>query len=397
MAEIKLRRLIINKDSQICEELARVGVDTDSYPIFTSKATSLILRMDGLSCAQANVLKQAALMCGADAAIPRNAYRGSRTRRCSLILFANRRELEKIEHRLCEQPWMEKVRVKLRAVLADPVTPVLKLRGRKISFDRTYIMGIVNATPDSFYRASSHTAVSIIERVVTEMAEEGADFIDIGAESTRPGSMPVDEKEEMRRMKMVIPAVMKRTRVPVSVDTYKAKVAALAIDHGVNMINDISGLRFDRAMAGLIARNRASLIIMHMRGKPKTMQRNPRYRDLMSELHDFFEERIAYAVRSGIERDRIMIDPGLGFGKRLDDNYTIMDRLAELKGLDRPILVGHSRKSFVGKQFDLPPESRLEGTLALEALLIAHGASVLRVHDVLEAKRASQLVDRIVR
>jgi dihydropteroate synthase len=387
----------MKKKPAINDELKHIGVDPQAYSIFVDKADNLLLRFDGLSCPQVNVLKQTALICGADAAIPKSAYKGGRGRKFPLILFANRRELRKIRQRLNEQPWMGKIREKLDIVLSDTAVPVLKINRRELTLDRTHIMGIINATPDSFYGSSSHTTAAVVGKVVTEMVEEGVDFLDIGAESTRPGSIAIDEKEEMRRLRMVLPLVMKLTRVPVSIDTYKAKVAALAIDHGVSMINDISGLRFDRKMARLIARNRTSVIIMHMKGKPRTMQRNPHYDDLMREIHGFFHERIAYAVDSGIERDRIVIDPGLGFGKRLEDNYTIINRLAEFKDLNRPLLVGHSRKSFVGKPFNLSPDYRLEGTLGIEALLIDNGASILRVHDVLEAKRVAQLVDKIVR
>jgi dihydropteroate synthase len=397
MADVAMRRLILNKKPVIAEELKRIGVDPEAYAIFMNKVHSLALKFEGLSCPQVNVLKQTALICGADAAIPKNAYKGGRGRKFPLILFANRREIEKIEQRLREQPWMGKIRGKLDTVLSDAPMPTLKINRKKLILDHTYIMGIVNLTPDSFYSGSCYTTASVIEKVVTEMVRDGVDFIDIGAESTRPGSTPVDEKEEMRRLRLVLPLVMKLARVPVSVDTYKASVAALAIDCGASIINDISGLRFDNKMTRVIARNRASVIIMHMKGKPRTMQRNPYYEDLMHEIHSFFEERIGYAVESGIERDRIMIDPGLGFGKRLVDNYTIVNRLAEFKDLDRPILAGHSRKSFIGKPFNLSPDQRLEGTLGVESLLIDNGASILRVHDVLEAKRVALLVDKIVR
>jgi dihydropteroate synthase len=229
------------------------------------------------------------------------------------------------------------------------------------------------------------------------MTAEGADFIDVGAESTRPGSESVTEKEEIRRLKRVLPIVMKNTDLPVSVDTYKSKVAAMALDYGASMINDISGLRSDPKIARVVGRHKAGLIIMHMQGKPKNMQKNPQYNDLMHEIYVFLQKRIAIAVDSGIDRERIVIDPGLGFGKKLQDNYIIMKRLAEFKDLNRPIMVGHSRKSFIGKPFKLTPEYRLEGTLAVEALLIKNGVSILRVHDVLEAKKVASLIDLIER
>ncbi|MBE0432516.1 dihydropteroate synthase [candidate division WOR-3 bacterium] len=392
-----MRTLVLHNNAVIAEELRRIDVDPLAHSIFTAKADCLALKFDGLSCAQINILKQTALVCGADAAVPRKAYRGGRSRTFCAILFANRREIEKIEHYLRAQPWMEKMRQGLATVLAGGGKPAFKIGPRKFAADRTYIMGIINLTPDSFYAGQSYTTPSIVERVIADMIDEGADLIDIGAESTRPGSMPVDEKEEMRRLRVVLEKVVKRTRVPVSIDTQKANVAALALDHGASIINDISGLRSDRSMARVIARNRAAVVIMHMKGNPRTMQRRPRYKDLMDEVHAFLRERIDYAVDHGIARERIIIDPGLGFGKRLEDNYTIINRLAELTDLDRPLLVGHSRKSFIGKPFNLPPDHRLEGTLGVGSLLIRNGASILRVHDVMEARRVALLTDRIVR
>jgi dihydropteroate synthase len=392
-----MRQLVLDRKSTIVEELRRINVDPDAYSIFINKAQNVVLKFDALSCAQAHILKQTALICGADSAIPKTAYKGGRGRKFPLILFANRRELKKIAQRLGEQPWMNRVRQAIIKVLSDTALPTLRIGKKRIVFDRTHIMGVINVTPDSFYGGSRYTTISIVERAVSEMTAEGADFIDIGAESSRPGSDPVDEKEEMRRLKSILPTVMKNTHVPVSVDTYKARVAKLAIDNGARIINDVSGLSFDKRMPEIIARHRATLIIMHMKGKPKTMQRNPKYKDLMHEIHGFLEKKIALAVESGIDPERIAVDPGLGFGKQLEDNYVIIRRLAELRDLNRPILVGHSRKSFIGKPFRLTPEQRLEGSLGVESLLINNGASILRVHDVLEAKRVARLIDLIER
>jgi dihydropteroate synthase len=392
-----MRRLIIDNKTTLLEELRRIEVAPDAYGIFVNKAENIILKFDKLSCAQVHILKQTALTCGADAAIPQRAYRGGRGRRFPLILFANRREIEKIIVRLREQPWMEPVCASLKKTLPGGSKPILKIGRKKLEPDRTRLMGIINVTPDSFYSGSRYTDDSILERVASDMTNEGADFIDIGAESTRPGSEPVDEREEMRRLKHSLRAVLKHTNVPVSVDTYKSKIAAMAIDHGASIINDISGLTFDPGIARVVARNHASLVIMHMKGRPKTMQKNPRYNDLMDEIYRFLETQMNCALESGVDQERIVLDPGLGFGKRMEDNYVIMKRLAELRGLGRPIMVGHSRKSFIGKPFKLTPEHRLEGSLAVEALLIRNGAAILRVHDVLEAKRVAALVDHIQR
>lgn len=392
-----MRRLILDNKTAVTDELKRIGVDPAAHSIFADKTQNITLKFDALSCAQAHILKQTALICGADAAIPKMAYRGGRGRKFPLILFANRREIEKIAWRLREQPWMDSISSKLKNVLSNSKKSALKIGKKKFDSSRTYLMGIINVTPDSFYGGSRYTDNSIIERVASDMTAEGADFIDVGAESTRPGSDPVSEKEEMRRLKHALPLVARHTDVPISVDTYKSKIAAMALDYGASIINDISGLTFDPRVAQVAARHQASIIIMHMKGKPKTMQKNPQYKDLMHEIYCFLEKQAACAVSAGVDRERIIIDPGLGFGKRLEDNYTIMRRLAEFKGLDRPIMVGHSRKSFIGKPFKLASEYRLEGSLGVQALLIRNGASILRVHDVLEAKRVAELIDLMQR
>ena len=392
-----MRRLILDKKETIIEELRSISVDPDAYSIFVEKADHISVKFERLSCAQVHILKQTALVCGADAAIPKTAYKGGRGRKFPLILFANRREIAKIEQRLQEQPWMEPVRQELKELLIEVAKPVLEIGKKKLTFDRTHIMGVINVTPDSFYSGSRYTDASIVERVVHEMTAEGADIIDLGAESTRPGSEPVSEKEEIQRLQRILPVARKNTHLPLSVDTYKSNVAALAIDCGASIINDISGLNFDPQMVKVIARSRASVVIMHMKGQPRSMQRNPRYHDMMHEIYSFLRDKIEFAVDSGIGRTRIVVDPGLGFGKRLEDNYRIIRRLQELKGLNRPIMVGHSRKSFIGKAFKLLPEQRLEGSLAVETLLIRNGASILRVHDVLEAKKVATLIDHIER
>lgn len=391
-----MRRITVVRPADIAADLKAIGVDPDSYPLFLNKALYEIVRLDGLSAAQLNVLKQTALISGADLAIPRHAYRGSSRRNFSGILFATRREIEKIVARLAEQPWLAGLQAALASLLGRQSPPRLRVGDREYRMTRTHIMGVINITPDSFYDASRCLNPDSVARIASAMTEEGADFIDLGAESTRPGARPLPAKEEIRRLKPVLDMFVKHARIPLSVDTYKAEVAAFAIDHGAAIINDISGLGFDRAMARTAARKKAALVIMHIKGRPGTMQRNPRYANLMAELHDYFLIRLARARAAGIADERIIIDPGLGFGKRLEDNYEIIMRLAELRIFQRPVLVGHSRKSFIGNPFGLAPSERLAGTLGAAALLIANGVSILRVHDVREIKRASQLADRIV-
>ena len=390
-----MRRLILNSTQSVVRELARIGVDRAAYPLFVSKARSTIVKFDNLSCAQANVLKQIALICGADVAIPKTAYRGSARKKMPAILFANLREIEKIKQRIDEQPWISSLSQQLDVVLQDTAVPYLRLGKRKVTFTRTFIMGVINVTPDSFYDGSRYVTKDTALETAYRMEEHGADFIDIGAESSRPGSDAVSTREELKRLRAILPTIAKKLKIPISIDTQKATVAEFAIDHGATIVNDISGFRTDKQMIRLTAQRKVAVVLMHIKGTPKTMQIKPHYVDLMADMHDYFAEKVGFALDSGVAEERIVIDPGLGFGKRLEDNYEIIRRLKELTLFRRPILVGHSRKSFVGKPFNLPPEERLEGTLALEALLIQNGASILRVHDVGAAKKAARLVDRM--
>jgi len=390
-----VRTLVLHTPDSVIKELKKIGIDRNAYSVFVNKADYKIVKFEELSCAQAHVLKQTALVCGADLAIPKTAYYGNKRRKIAAVLFANLREIEKIMMRLEEQPWIEPVMKQLNEVLSEKPSIVLRIGDAKVEFKRTYIMGVINVTSDSFYSGSRYTTKDTVVKVAQEMEEEGADFIDIGAESSRPGAEPVSKKEEIDRLKKILPTVLEYTNVPLSIDTYKADVASFAIEHGVKIVNDISGLRFDKKIARVVAKSKASVVIMHIKGTPRNMQVNPHYTDLMGELYHYFLKRIDLATREGIEMDRIIIDPGLGFGKRLEDNYEIMNRLNELTSFARPILVGHSRKSFIGKPFNISPEQRLEGSIGLAAILIRNGASILRVHDVSETKRVALLIDRM--
>lgn len=263
---------------------------------------------------------------------------------------------------------------------------------------RTLIMGVLNVTPDSFSDGGRYTSVEAAAAHASRLAEEGADIIDIGGESTRPGADPVSLEEELRRVIPVVEAV--RAELPeicISVDTYKAKVAEEALRAGADMINDVSALRFDPDMVRVAAEAGAPIVLMHMLGTPKTMQQDPTYDDVVGEISAFLGERISWAVSQGIERERIIIDPGIGFGKRPEHNTEILRRLGELKALGRPILLGTSRKSFLGALTKRPVEERLEETIASVVIGALHGADIVRVHDVGAVKYALTVADAIRR
>lgn len=257
-------------------------------------------------------------------------------------------------------------------------------------------MGVVNVTPDSFYDGGFYfDPARAIERGLV-LAAEGADIIDIGGESTRPGSDAVPADEERKRVLPVISALKEKTAALISIDTTKAEVAEAAIAAGACIVNDISAGRFDAQMFSLISRSGAGLILMHMKGTPKTMQINPYYEDVLAEVKAFLQERMEAAEAFGIQRDRLIIDPGIGFGKRLEDNLALLNNLNALVELGRPVLAGISRKSFIGKILNLDPSNRLEGTIAAAVMAILRGASLLRVHDIQAVKRAVAVAEAIL-
>lgn len=262
--------------------------------------------------------------------------------------------------------------------------------------DRVLIMGIINLSPDSFYRGSHYDAPEAIEQALI-MEADGADIIDIGARSTRPGSEEIPLDIELKRIQTVLPRIIESLKIPISVDTYKSEIARYSLDIGADIINDISALRFDQKMVNVVKDNNCGIVIMHIKGRPKDMQKNPVYDNLLGEIHDHLGERIDFLRKNDIDDERVAIDPGLGFGKQLKHNYQLINRLEVFYDLNRPILVGISRKSFTGAPLNIPPEERLPASIALETLAVMNGARVLRVHDVREAKQAVSIIQEYTR
>lgn len=274
---------------------------------------------------------------------------------------------------------------------------------------QTYLMGIINVTPDSFsgdglLREAEWVAAAVAQGEA--QAAAGAQILDVGGESTRPGSQPVSAEEELRRVIPVVRALARAVAVPISIDTYKSEVARQAVAAGATIVNDVWGLRMDPDMGRAAAETGAALIVMHNRSRPKDAAQEARlggryvgveYQDLMDDIARELRESVDMALAAGVSEDRIIVDPGIGFGKTVEQNLELMDRLGELRGLGYPILVGPSRKSFVGYTLNLPPGERLEGTIAAVALAVDRGADIVRVHDVAEMRRAVRLADAVVR
>lgn len=268
--------------------------------------------------------------------------------------------------------------------------------GRIIDLEHPAVTGILNVTPDSFSDGGNYDTVDSAVARAMEMIEEGVAIIDIGGESSRPGAVPVEVGEETKRVVPVISAIREESQVPISIDTCKSAVAKAALEAGADIINDISALRFDPAIAELAAKTGVPLVLMHMLGTPRTMQENPRYDDPISEINQFFEERISFAISCGISRERLILDPGIGFGKRPIDNVTILSRLKEFRAHQLPLLVGASRKSFIGV---LDPsgtvDHRLGGSIAAAMWAAINGASIIRVHDVRETVQALKVLKAV--
>jgi len=383
-----------------------IDVDRHGIEIMYPKALTYLVRINKLSNIAANILKQEMLSLGADCAIARGALTG-KAKKTDCLLMGNLAQFNRLSTKLKLQPFgLDSLSEELSSLLDNykKTTFALDLgRFRLRLGQRTLLMGVVNLTPDSFsgdgllnqfvYNLPGPN-LGLLEDHVAQMVSDGADIIDIGAESSRPGARSVPVKEELKRVLPAIKKIAKKIKVPISIDTYKAEVARAALDCGASMVNDISGLR-DRDMARVVAKYKCALIIMHMKGRPRSMQRSPVYKSLIEEIIGYLENAIRLARRSGIPQEKIIIDPGIGFGKSLEHNLAILKSLREFKALGRPILVGVSRKSFIGKILNEPPEKRLYGTLASCVLAALNGADILRVHDVKEVKQALKLLQAI--
>lgn len=397
-----MRYLQISSPNEAARVLKEIGVDPYGIEAMVPKMSGFNIRLEGIKPAVANIIKQEMLSLGGDAAVSRGTI-DCTVRRTDVILMGTERQLTRFIGKISQQPLgLRQVASALGDLLSNlrRNTFVLTTPRRQISIaGRTLIMGIINVTPDSFSDGGRFESVDDVVHYGIQLEREGADLIDIGGESTRPGSRRVSLREELERVIPVIEKLAGRVRTPISVDTMKADVARAAVDAGAEIINDVSAMRNDRNMAGVMAAARVPVILMHMRGTPRTMQVGDlRYCSLMGEIIRFLGKRIEKAVAAGVARENIIVDPGVGFGKRLEDNFRLIRHLRELKTLGRPILLGPSRKAFLGPSTGVTvPAERLEGTAAAVTAAILNGANILRVHDVKFMKRVSAAADALSR
>jgi dihydropteroate synthase len=394
-----MRILDIDSFGDLRKVMQELKVDPYGIRIMAPKAIAHLLRINSVSNIVANILKQEMLSLGGDVAIAKDALTG-KVKKTDCLIIGNLSQFNRLGEKLKRQPFgLSKIATELNSAINNYQKHkfLLKLGKYKLNLGmRPYIMGIINLTPDSFSGdglyskfqfASFKSQVNNIIEYAQELVKEGADILDIGGESSRPGARPVSLKEEIRRTIPIIRLLAKKVRVPISIDTYKPEVAKEALYAGAAMVNDISGLR-NIKLAKLIAKTKSALIIMHMKGRPLTMQKTIHYQSLLDDIITSLNTSINIALDCGIYQDKIIIDPGIGFGKTLKHNLEILKNLKEFKILGKPILIGTSRKSFIGKILKLEPKERIMGTVSSSILAVQNGANIVRVHDVKEVKQA---------
>ncbi|HHY97637.1 MAG TPA: dihydropteroate synthase [Firmicutes bacterium] len=383
------------------EEMERLSVSPEGIRIMAPKAVFRAVKLSQVPIKAAILLKQEMLAKGGEAATSEGVASLS-VEAADVLLLGTLRQFDEALATLKRQPFgLREIADKIEEALRrceSRYLPEVKWNGHVFRPGaRTYVMGIVNVTPDSFSDGGKYMdPFAAVEHAKTLVAE-GADIIDIGGESTRPGSERVPCDEELRRVIPVVERLSREINIPISVDTYKAEVARRAIEAGASVINDISALRFDPDLGRVAADFGVPVILMHMLGEPGTMQRNPQYHDVVSDIISFFEDAVERAISAGIKPEKIILDPGIGFGKLPEHNLEILRRLREFRALGYPILVGTSRKSFIARIVGQSIEERDDGTMATVALAIAGGADIVRVHDVKRTVRMVRMTDAIVR
>ncbi len=379
-------------------EMAIAGVHSEGIRLTGARADFAVMRSDGIDFATARLVKDMLLDIDADAAIDESVWSGVETD-TPVIIAASRRQYKDLLQKLAEAGGKAALLSEALAACLDNFYRSdfsISLGGTSLAIksNAPLVMGILNVTPDSFSDGGDFLDPGTAVDHALEMAGHGADIIDIGGESTRPGSLSVSADEEMARVIPVVRAVAAKVSTPISIDTSKPEVARAALDEGAAIINDITALSDDR-MRRLAAERACPVVLMHMKGSPRTMQKSPFYRDIMGEITLFLRRRIEEAVSAGVEREQLIVDPGIGFGKTVKHNLDILRRLKVLASLGRPILVGASRKSFLGTLTGALAPDRTAATAAANALAVAAGAHAVRVHDVAQARQSVAVASAI--
>ncbi len=361
-----------------------VGVYNGVSKDMAEKTIFRVLEIEDVSSPAANIIKQVAISRGSDAVVHQDVVVNN-IEKSTLLLPGTVRELKLISKELKKQPFG-------LSEVGDKILQVLNLEKASHGFS---IMGVLNVTPDSFSDGGDYFEESDARKRFKEMMDEGADIIDVGAESSRPGSVSITVEEELKRLKKVFP-LFEKSSVPVSIDTYKSEVAEVSLSKGAKIVNDISALRMDSKMIDVVRNYDSKVILMHIKGTPENMQEKPYYDNVMKEIGEFFEERVEFCLSNGISEDKIILDPGIGFGKRQIDNLTILSNLQEFTSYGFPILIGTSRKSFIGRITGEEAKERLDGSIATAVYSYLKGASIFRVHDIRQTKNAFSVISAIL-
>lgn len=390
----------IRNSVQATEILKKIGVDPYGINAMLPKTMNINILLRNKPCKVANIIKQEMLSIGGDAAVHRGSIACS-VPSSDILIMGTLKQIAAFAKKIEKQPFG--LNLVSRNILEainnySKQKYILKTSRREILLgDRTRIMGILNVTPDSFSDGGLFNNQQKALEHALRLIDEGADIIDVGGESTRPGAAAVSEKEELDRVIPVINALAQKTDTAISIDTTKSLVAKEAIAAGAEIVNDVSAGNKDRQMLPLVQETGAAMILMHMRGGPQNMQKGDlTYADLMGEIIDYLGNCIEKTIAAGIEKERLIIDPGIGFGKTFADNYRIIRNLTELKALGLPILMGTSRKLFIGKVTGGEPKDRVEGTAATVVAAILNGCHIVRVHDVAAMKKVAAVTDAIL-
>ena len=381
-------------------ELKNIGVHQASIETFMNKSAILPLKVLKVRTPAANIIKQEMLACGGDCAVHAGCVVCAQDH-SDILLLGTKKHYRLLLQKMAMMPYfgLPKIKEELQSFLENAPLKTILADNRVLEYDHVVVMGILNITPDSFYADSRVRSIDEVINRAGQMLRDGAEILDIGGESTRPGSDSINPQEEIARIVPVVEALRKEYPQSIlSIDTYHAETAEATLASGADIINDISAMEYDEKMIDVVVKNNAPVILMHMRGTPKNMQQNTEYGNVVEEVSKYLKERAEMLRGHNFAKEKIILDPGIGFAKNVDQNLKLMQGLSEMTGSDYPVLLAASRKSTIGKVLgDIPPEARLAGTIATSCQAVYAGANMVRVHDVKENIQAIRMLEAILK
>lgn len=381
-------------------ELKNIGVHQASIETFMNKSAILPLKVLKVRTPAANIIKQEMLACGGDCAVHAGCVVCAQDH-SDILLLGTKKHYRLLLQKMAMMPYfgLPKIKEELQLFLENAPLKTILADNRVLEYDHVVVMGILNITPDSFYADSRVRGIDEVINRAGQMLRDGAEILDIGGESTRPGSDSINPQEEIARIVPVVEALRKEYPQSIlSIDTYHAETAEATLASGADIINDISAMEYDEKMIDVVVKNNAPVILMHMRGTPKNMQQNTEYGNVVEEVSKYLKERAEMLRGHNFPKEKIILDPGIGFAKNVDQNLKLMQGLSEMTGSDYPVLLAASRKSTIGKVLgDIPPEARLAGTIATSCQAVYAGANMVRVHDVKENIQAIRMLEAIIK